>query len=69
MDKRTWQATVPGVARVGHDLATIPPSLIQFIVDISKENHESKKTVCSFESNYHPKSLYPVKISSNINVK
>ena len=25
MDRRAWQATVHGVARVGHDLATKPP--------------------------------------------
>ena len=24
MDKRAWQATVPGVTRVGHDLASKP---------------------------------------------
>ena len=27
MDRGTWQATVHGVARVGHDLATKPPPL------------------------------------------
>ena len=26
MDRGAWQATVHGVARVGHDLATKPPS-------------------------------------------
>ena len=26
MDRGAWQATVQGVARVGHDLATKPPS-------------------------------------------
>ena len=25
MDRRAWQATVHGVARVGHDLVTKPP--------------------------------------------
>ena len=25
MDRGAWQATDPGVARVGHDLATKPP--------------------------------------------
>ena len=25
MDRKAWQATVQGVARVGHDLATEPP--------------------------------------------
>ena len=25
MDRKAWQTTVPGVARVGHDLATKPP--------------------------------------------
>ena len=49
MDKGTWPATVPGVSRVGHDLATIPPPLIQFIVDISKENQESKKKFVVFK--------------------
>ena len=28
MDRGTWQATVHGVARVGHDLATKPPNLL-----------------------------------------
>ena len=34
MDRGAWQATVHGVARVGHDLTTKPPphiELIQFI--------------------------------------
>ena len=26
MDRGDWQATVHGIARVGHDLATKPPS-------------------------------------------
>ena len=25
MDRRAWQITVHGIARVGHDLATKPP--------------------------------------------
>ena len=25
MDRGAWQATVPGIAGVGHDLATKPP--------------------------------------------
>ena len=29
MDRGAWQATVHGVARVGHDLATKPPPLIK----------------------------------------
>ena len=28
MDRGAWQATVHGVARVGHDLATKPPPYI-----------------------------------------
>ena len=28
MDREAWGATVHGVARVGHDLATKPPPLI-----------------------------------------
>ena len=27
MDREAWQATVHGIARVGHDLATKPPAL------------------------------------------
>ena len=29
MDRGTWQATVHGVARVGHDLTTKPPPVSQ----------------------------------------
>ena len=31
MDRGAWQATVPGVARVGHDLATKPPPHTELI--------------------------------------
>ena len=31
MDSGAWQATVPGVAKVGPDLATKPPSNIQYL--------------------------------------
>ena len=30
MDREAWQATVHGIARVGHDLATKPPPLPPF---------------------------------------
>ena len=30
MDRGAWQATVHGVARVGHDLATKPPPKFSF---------------------------------------
>ena len=30
MDRGAWQATIHGVARVGHDLATKPPLRIMF---------------------------------------
>ena len=30
MDRGTWQATVRGIPRVGHDLVTKPPPLPQF---------------------------------------
>ena len=30
MDRGAWQATVHGVARVGHDLATKPPPLFHY---------------------------------------
>ena len=29
MDRGAWQATVHGVAKVGHDLATNPPAPLQ----------------------------------------
>ena len=32
MDKGAWQATVHGVARVGHDLATKPPPLVYLLL-------------------------------------
>ena len=35
MDRGAWQATVHGVARVGHDLATKPP-WIMFISHVRK---------------------------------
>ena len=30
MDRGAWQATVHGVARVGHDITTKPPTLLSF---------------------------------------
>ena len=30
MDREAWRATVHGVKRVGHDLATKPPLRVQF---------------------------------------
>ena len=40
MDRKAWQATVHGVARVGHDLATKPPRR-----DLLKKNWESQGTI------------------------
>ena len=34
LDRGTWWATVHGVARVGHDLATKPPPKIHMILSI-----------------------------------
>ena len=31
MDRGAWQATVPGIARVRHDLATKSPPLCEFL--------------------------------------
>jgi len=38
MDRGTWQATIHGVARVGHDLATKPPppSYRRCVINIAK---------------------------------
>ena len=43
-DRGAWQATVHGVTRVGHDLATKPtnqprPFFKNKIIDLAKENH------------------------------
>ena len=48
MDRGAWQATVHGVARVGHDLATKPPLLLHskiFYRDFS--GGPVVKTLCS----------------------
>ena len=31
MDRGAWQATVHGVAQVGHDLATKPPLVVEWL--------------------------------------
>ena len=41
MDRGAWQATVPGVARVGHDLATKPPP--QALWSRSLKQHQSSE--------------------------
>ena len=38
MDRGTWQATVHGVARVEHDLATNPPPI--FLLSVSLSDHK-----------------------------
>ena len=40
MDRGSWQATVPGVARVRHDLATEPPPSAFFVVQLSQISTE-----------------------------
>ena len=37
MDRGAWRATVQGVERVGHDLATKPPPIVVDVVSDSKE--------------------------------
>jgi len=54
MDRGAWQATIHGVARVGHDLATKPPSLemkyyglkllILYIIYIMSKHQDITKT-------------------------
>ena len=41
MDREAWQATVHGVVRVGHDLATKPPPGFQSII-VSDSNIQLK---------------------------
>ena len=36
MDRGAWQATVHGVARVGHDLATKPPPPEEMVIKKKK---------------------------------
>ena len=42
MDREAWQATVHGVTRVGHDLATKPPPMMVV----------SLPSILSFEQEY-----------------
>ena len=49
MDRGAWQATVHGVARVGHDLASKPPyTYIQTINNASKDLHSVDRVFCGF---------------------
>ena len=41
MDRRAWWATVHGVTRVGHHLATKPPPPAQFQEWLKEENNVS----------------------------
>ena len=43
MDRGAWQAIVPGIARVRHDLATKPPLPAFFVVQLS--HFSTEKTV------------------------
>ena len=54
MDREAWQATVHGVARVGHDLATKPPpspySGIKYKVFLKKKESagDRHQPLCNF---------------------
>ena len=41
MDRGAWQATVPGVARVGHDLAAKPPPPVSVVRVIHKSTRRN----------------------------
>ena len=45
MDRAAWQATVHGVTRVGHDLATKPPQTPLTTIFLPREPHGQKSPV------------------------
>ena len=51
MDREAWQATVHGVARVGHDLATKPPPGFQSVI-ASDSNIQLKIIFLIFKINH-----------------
>ena len=46
MDRGAWQGTVHGVARVGHDIATKPPTLLSFW-DFPLVGSDDKESTCN----------------------
>ena len=48
MDRGAWQATVHGVARVGHDLVTTPPPPPPKSKD--KEGHDKEQTLMKLQT-------------------
>ena len=50
MDRGAWQATVHGVARVGHDLVIKPP---QNSKHVRTKNLQRKKNITSIGYDYH----------------
>ena len=61
MDRGTWQATVHGVARVRHDLATKPPPppfKIKKKITSVGEKVEKLEPLCTVDGNIKSSSLY-----------
>ena len=47
MDRGAWQATVHGVARVGHDLATKPPPPEEMVQKKKKKKKKGQESSLS----------------------
>ena len=43
MDREAWRATVHGVTRVGHDIATKPPAKIDYLINLARNFSPLKK--------------------------
>ena len=55
MDRGAWQATVHGVARVGHNLATKPPPNILSYPTSTNSKKESINSTCkNYFTNFAP---------------
>ena len=52
IDRRVWQATVHGVARVGHDLGTKPPPLNKHISRSIKEQNQAEELIYNLEDKF-----------------
>ena len=57
MDRGAWQATVHGVTRVGHDLATNPPNITSN-PQLSFKSHRKCQTITLKLYNNHSKVEY-----------
>ena len=59
MARGAWQATIHGVTRDGHNLASKPPyTYIQTINNASKDLHSVHREFCGFSNNIEFKQVY-----------